>query len=316
MIHSILVLQSGEVLYDLAPTKIEELNPAWFWVDFESATPQEAQLLSTVFHFHPLAIEDCLHLLQRPKLDMYGNTAFMVLHALGEKSIRPKEVNAFLNKTFLVTYHQNANSIFHEIREELNHSVNLAEKDPGYILYKLIDRIVDQYFPVVYSFDEELGKMEATDLFKPNQRVMARVFTLRRELLFLRRTLFPQREVINRWMSLDENIWKLSNKPYVADIHDHLTRLLEHLDTYRELASNLLDNYLSLNQFRMNRVMMTLTVITTIFMPLTFIVGVYGMNFDNMPELHWKYGYFMVWGILILIAILMVQWFRKRGWFS
>jgi magnesium transporter len=292
--------------------------------------------LSDFFQFHPLAVEDCLHLLQRPKVDDYGTYRFFVLHALTNNRARPDEVNLFVGKSYVVSFHLRPNRVIDQMWEQLQlllqpvqhnaspenpggdeglQGANLLQKGADYLLYLIIDRIVDQYFPVLYKIDEELERLESQHFLRPTQQMINRVFKIRKDLLALRRTLDPFRDVVREIMHPQDEQWRTPHRLFFADIHDHLKKLVEMTDVYRQIGSDLIDSYISLNSQRMNRVMMTLTVITIIFMPLTFIVGVYGMNFDNMPELHWKYGYYAVLALMGVIAGSMVLWFKRKGWF-
>lgn len=314
MIRTMTVLTNGEVQYDRPVEAMSDQDVKWFWVDFAEPTEKEVQYLSGFFSFHHLAIEDCLHLLQRPKIDDYGDYRFFVLHAVASSKAKAEEINLFVAPGYIVSFHMHSNQELDRLWEEVRAHREHIQKGPDYILYLIVDRLVDQYFPVLHKIDDELEKIETENFLRPTQRMINRVFKIRKDLLTLRRSLEPYREVVREILHPPENKWKIEHRVFFKDIYDHLTKLLEMTDTYRQIGTDLVDSYVSLNSQRMNRVMMVLTVITTIFMPLTFIVGIYGMNFDNMPELHWKYGYYLVLLVMGVIALWMIVWFKRKGW--
>lgn len=307
--------KNKEWLTDLAfeDLKSEELD--WYWVDFFNPTEEECKHLETFFHFHPLAIEDCYHLLQRPKLDHYEDVHFFVLHEVEWKTLTINEINMFIGPHFLVTFHYASSPEINDARSKLMASTRIGETGQIYAAYLIIDKLVDQYFPAVHELEDQLLDMEVGSN-EQSQTVMSDIFNIRSRLLRLRKTIMPMRDLLYRLTNTDR-IQGL--KPYLAfyhDIYDHLIKLSEMMDSSREMTADLRDSYISFNSNRMNSIMKTLTVITTIFMPLTFIAGVYGMNFRNMPELEWSLGYFAVITIMFIIGISMYAWFRSKGWFK
>lgn len=299
--------------------KSEEL--LWYWVDFDQPTEEESRLLTTHFNFHPLAVEDCYHLLQRPKMDHYEDTHFLVLHAFDGSSDSlsgANEVNLFIGPRFLVTFHHEPSKEIEAARSKL-----LLHSKPGSqghlcAAYLVIDKLVDYYFPVVQELEEQLIDMDlgnGTGIFGKDS-VITDIFSIRARLLRLRKTVNPMRDLMYRMINT-EKIEGLSNyMAFYRDIYDHLLKLSEMLDNCREMTADLRDSYISYNSNRMNVIMKTLTVITTIFMPLTFLAGIYGMNFETMPELGWRWGYFAVLGVMAFIGLSMYMWFRKKGWFK
>ncbi|BCJ86187.1 magnesium/cobalt transporter CorA [Effusibacillus dendaii] len=315
MIHTLCVLNDGNVLYNVPLEQMDTYSPKWFWVEFSQPTEQEILYLSSYFSFHHLAIEDCLHLLQRPKLDDYGEYRFLVLHAFSQPQTRPEEVNLFVSDRYIVSFHMQVNEDLTHIKEYYQTNPSLVEKGMEYLLYSIIDRLVDQYFPLLHQIDDELDRLESAYFLRPTEKMINRVFEIRKELLALRRTFDPCRDVINQILHPEEEKWKPQHRLFFRDIYDHLTKLLEMTDTYRQIGNDLIESYAMLNSQRINRVMMTLTVITTIFMPLSFLAALYGMNFVNMPELHWRYGYYAVLILMGITATGMVVWFKRKGWF-
>lgn len=299
--------------------RIHDAKYLWSWVDFNEPTSEEGELLDSFFQFHPLAIEDCLHVLQRPKVDYYEDYQFLVLHALDPDTLGPVEVNLFIGGKFLVSYHQRQ---LKEIDEVWNNMITWTQRRKTWArgtfaaAYMITDALVDQYFPCVYAVEDQLDELEKRGGSEAVEILMNQVFDLRSRLLKLRRTIVPMRDLMYRILNSQHIQGEREPRAYFADIYDHLLKLAEMVETDREMTADLRDSYISLNSNRMNGIMKTLTVITTVFMPLTLIAGIYGMNFSNMPELHWKYGYFAVLGFMGLLSIWMILAFLKRGWFK
>ncbi|AEG58793.1 magnesium/cobalt transporter CorA [Desulforamulus ruminis] len=315
MIQILQVLGDGQVKFDVLNHKINFTEAKWFWVDFSAPNAEEVQSLSDVFGFHPLAIEDCLYGLQRPKVDDYGDYRFFVLHTLSCIGVKLEEVDLFQGKNYIVTFHNHADPAIERIWEQLKQNPQKLEKGLDYMLYLVVDSLVDQYFPLFLKISDELERLEAEYFQQLSHRKIKRIFKIRRELLTLRRSLEPLKDVIKQILHPEEDIWKSKHNVFFRDILDNLTRFVEMTEVYRHMGLDLIESHASLNSQRINRVMVTLTVITTIFMPLTFIAGIYGMNFDYMPELRWKYGYFLSLLLMGTLAGGMILWFKRKGWF-
>ncbi len=288
----------------------------WYWVDYNTPTEEEALSLDKYFKFHPLAIEDCFHLLQRPKLDHYDDVHFFVLHALNQANLAADEVDLFIGKNFLVTFHHKEQQEINEAWNRIKEQKNLRQKGHLYAMYVVIDKLVDTYFPAVYQIEDQLLGVETNDNNKNVQLLMNQVFEIRSRLLKLRKTIIPMRDLLYRTLNSERIEGLKAQHVYFADVYDHLLKLSEMIDSNREMTSDMRDSYISLSSNRMNTIMKTLTVITTIFMPLTFVAGIYGMNFEYMPELSWRWGYFLILGVMFLIGFGMYAWFRKKGWFE
>ncbi|ETT88636.1 magnesium/cobalt transporter CorA [Viridibacillus sp. FSL R5-0477] len=298
---------------------LEELrnNPfEWYWVDFDEPTVEEELLLDTFFHFHPLAIEDCLMRLQRPKLDYYDDYQFLVAHKLNEETFEAEEVNMFVSEKFIVTFHKSPVPEFDIVRSRIHDQPQYWESGAIFVAYQAIDKIVDSYFPMVYNIEDHLNTIEDELNYQSNTKSMRYVFDLRSDLLHIRRTILPMRDLLYRILNSERFTLIKSERAYFVDIHDHLIKLTEMVESNRELTADMRDSHMSMNASRMNGIMMILTIISSIFIPLTFIAGVYGMNFENMPELHWHYSYFIVLAIMLIIAISMLVWFKYKGWFD
>ncbi|WP_371755283.1 magnesium/cobalt transporter CorA [Ferviditalea candida] len=309
------ITRAFELLTDIPLNALANENIKWYWVDFNEPTEEEAKLLADYFHFHPLAIEDCLHLLQRPKLDHYGDTHFLVMHAIDPDTLSVEEVDLFLGSSFLVTFHAHPSKEIDEIWDRINTQPSFRGKGPLYAAYKVMDKLVDQYFPAVLQLEEQLSEIENNVRNASIQKLMDDIFNIRAKLVKLRKTILPARDLFYRIVNSERIDGIRDQSVYFMDVYNHLLKLSELIDSIREMTSDLRDSYISVNANRMNTIMKTLTVITTIFMPLTFIVGIYGMNFECMPELKWKWGYFTVLGVMLGIGFGMFWFFRRKGWF-
>lgn len=315
MIRIQAVNQQDEIVID--PPLNQLVDMKWQWVDFNSPTADEISLLGSHFRFHPLAIEDCIHSLQRPKLEYYDQTTFMVMHSLDAEDLEASEVDFFLGENFIVTFHFDD---LDEINYAWDYFLHLDKKDhlkPLEVAYKIMDEMVDAFFPLVENLEDRLASIEGSErIKKADKSIMEDTFEVRRNLLKLRQIVVPTRDLVYRILESKRFIFQEQKRAYFQDVHDHLIKLSNMIDSNRELATDIRDNYISLNSYRMNNIMKTLTVITVIFMPLTFIAGVYGMNFANMPELETENGYFIVLAAMLFLGIGMTAWFKWKGWFD
>ncbi|RHW35041.1 magnesium and cobalt transport protein CorA [Lysinibacillus yapensis] len=291
----------------------------WFWVDFSEPTDEELNLLSDKFHFHPLAIEDCVQEFQRPKLDYYKTYTFYVTHILHEENeaIFKDELDFFVGESCIVTFHKVPLMEVNIVWERLVAQDSLTDWDPYYVFYEILDKIVDNYFPLIYTIEDKLEKMIDNTRKKAMNQLMDELFETRNRLLALLHSVNPMRDLLYRMLNSHHlNLNRISERrEYFSDIYDHLLKLSEMVMSNREVTADIRDSYLSLNSHQTNNVMKLLTIITSIFAPLTFIAGIYGMNFDNIPELSWKYGYLFSLVLMAAIGGFMLLWFRRKGWF-
>jgi magnesium transporter len=278
--------------------------------------------LGSVFALHPLALEDVLTLGQRPKSEEFDDTLFCIVQhlAYGQDGLEKTQVSLFLGANFVLSFQPFGNDLFSPVRDRLvKGRTRLRQKGAGYLLYALLDLIVDAAFPALEAMGDRLDGIEEGILDKPDQDDMEQLQSVRRELLVVRQVLWPQREVMGRLSREEHELMPDDLRIYFRDCYDHAVQSLEVSENFREMASGLLDIYLTSLSHRLNDVMKVLTVISTVFMPLTFIAGLYGMNFDrqhpwNMPELGWKYGYLGFWGVCLAVIVLMLWFFRRKGW--
>jgi len=273
--------------------------------------------IGELFQLHRLALEDVAHTHQRPKLEDYPEHQFLVLRVLD--SAHPGETEQmcmFLGDDFVLTFEEHPGDCFEPVRHRLRDpSSRLRKNGADYLAYALVDAVVDAYFPAMESLGDRLEVVEeAVVAGSAAAEVVRELHRARRELLVARRALWPLREVMSALMRADSARVTSDTRVYLRDVHDHVVQLLDLLENYRELGASLTELHLASASIRLNEVMKVLTLIATIFIPLTFLVGLYGMNFDHMPELHWRYSYPALLALMFGIAIGMLWWFRRRGW--
>ena len=289
---------------------------AWYWIDFSQPTNTEIQHLSTTLHFHPLAIEDCIVSKQRPKLDYYDDFSFFVTHAPGHQAYNDHEIDFFIGKNFIVTFHYQDITEVNATWQLIHNAKNLADWDEHHVFYEIMDNVVDAYFPIIAQLEDAINQVEENPNKEPMHILLDRLFDLRHQLLELLHAINPIRDLFYRVLSSHRLPGIQEKRAYFMDIYDHLLKLSEMANSNREISNDIRDNFISINSYQQNKVIQILTVVTSIFAPLTFIAGIYGMNFVNMPELKWHYGYFIILGIMLLITFFMILFFKKKGWFG
>ena len=271
------------------------------------------------YDLHPLVLEDIVNTTQRPKIDEYEGYLFIVLKMLyydENENVVIEQVSFVLGKNYVLTFQESEGDVFNSIRERLRHAYGrIRGLKSDYLMYALIDAVVDNYFSIIETLGNKIEDLE-TELFAGNARenINIEVQQLKREILKVRRAIFPLRDIINRIEKGDHPLIYKRTITYYRDIYDHLIQVSENIDIYREMVWSLMDMYMTTISNKMNEVMKVLTIIATIFIPLTFIAGVYGMNFDNIPELHYKYSYPILWVIMISLFIGMLFYFKRKKW--
>lgn len=287
--------------------------------------PDMLRELGAQFGLHDLALEDVLNAGQRPKLDADGDRLFMILNLprYERDELELAQISIFAGEGYVVCFCPLAEDPFEPIRKRLRASGNQRMRIRGidYLVYALVDLVVDAAFPLLEELSEGIEALEDELLENQHARsTLAEIHRLRRDLLSLRRALWPQREVVGTLMRGEIGLIDEQTRPYMRDCYDHSVQIMDLLESFREMASTLLEVYLSSISHRTNEIMRLLTIIATIFIPLTFIVGIYGMNFQHaesrwaMPELGWYYGYPLVWAVMLSVVGVMVWYFRRRGW--
>jgi len=291
------------------------------WVDMMAPTREEYHLiLEQTFHFHPLAIEDTISDMHLPKVDDYGAYLYLVFHtvSLGDQpmDLDTEEVDVFLGAHYLITIHESTRRSIDRCWHADYHKIHGLARSPALLLYELLDSQIDNYIPIIDAFEEKLEQL-GDDIFAAgeNQRsLLDRLLTAKSSALRLQRILAPQRELLNRLATTSYTVIRPEERIYFRDAYDHLARLANLSESMRDLSSSTIETHLALVNNRMNEVMKVLTIISTIFIPLSFIAGIYGMNFEHMPELAWRFGYPLVWLIFLAVAATMLLFFRRRKW--
>ena len=279
--------------------------------------------LAEKYHLHPLAIEDLLHVTHRPKVEAYeddGNLQarlFIIARMLEltDGHLRSEQISIFLGRHTVLTFQESPGDVWDAVRQRaVTPGSRLRSNDASFLVHSLLDAIVDHCFPILEFYGDRLEDVEAEVLQRPSPAAIQDIHTLKRELLLLRRAVWPMREVISALQREQHACMSDATRTYMRDVYDHTVQIIDIVETYREMATGLTETYMSAMSQRLNEVMKVLTVIGTIFIPLTFLAGVYGMNFKHFPEIEWVWGYPVFWGICVVTVVVMVAWFRKRRW--
>ena len=293
------------------------------WVNVDGIGDSATLLaLADIFQIHKLALEDVVHVHQRSKVDEYDNNLFIVARMasyVGNK-LETEQLSIFLGDGYIMTFQEREGDCLDPVRDRVRKGKGrIRHSGADYLAYAILDAVVDAWFPVLEDFGEVLESLEESILKKPDSPTISSIHRVKRDLLEVRRTVWPTRETLNSLMREDDFI-QADIHLYLRDCYDHVIQIIDMIESYRDMASGLMEFYLSSVSNRMNEVMKVLTIIATIFIPLTFMAGIYGMNFNpevspwNMPELNWKYGYPVFWVLMIGVGGIMVLFFRRRGW--
>jgi magnesium transporter len=298
--------------------------PTITWINIEGL--HDLGLIESLgkhFGIHSLTLEDVLNCGQRPKIEDYGTYHFLVLKSLSmrEGCLELEQISFILGKNYVITLQEVPGDSFEAVRQRIRRGKGLIRKaGADYLCYALVDALVDEFFPVLESFGEQIEELEDTVILRPSPEILQRVHAVKRDLLVLRRTAWPERDTISAFSREESHLIAPETLVFVRDCYDHIIQVIDMIETYRDLTSGLQEAYLSSISNRMNEIMKVLTIISTIFIPLTFIAGIYGMNFDphvsrwNMPELEWVFGYPFSLGLMAVVAFFLVLFFRRRGW--
>lgn len=327
MIRSLFYTAETGIQTDLKVAEFPHIlksKKGFLWVDFEGTPPEtDEPILHEIFGFHPLAIDDALQESHVPKLDDWIGYLYIVLHAVvfdqnAEDCVDTRELDIFLGDNYIVTHHDYSISGIERVWGNCMKDDRFWRNGPDYLLYRITDEVVASYMPVVEALDNEIDLAEDLVFQKPTEEMLGKIFSLKRAVLHLRRVIGPQREVLNKLARDDYKVIDKPVKVYFRDVYDHLVRLHDLTENIRDLVSGTLDTYLSLINNRMNDIMKTLTVITTFFMPISFITGFFGMNFfQPVTDLHhWTAmpAFVITLLIFILTPIGMILWIRRKGW--
>ncbi|WP_026838463.1 magnesium/cobalt transporter CorA [Gillisia sp. JM1] len=295
-----------------------EENITWINVDGLSNTA-EIEKLGKYYKLHPLIIEDIVNTNQRPKIDEYQDYLFIVAKMLYHKEngiLEHEHISIVIGKDHVLTFQEADGDVFNAVRERLTNSKGrLRNSGPDYLVFALLDAIIDNYFVVIEEISDKIETLEE-QLFtaQPNDDITFEIQELKRTVLRIRRAVFPLREVISRLEKIDSTLIQEKTLNYIRDLYDHIIQVSENIEIYREMTWGLMDMYMTTISNKMNEVMKVLTIMASIFIPLTFMAGIYGMNFEYMPELQWKYSYYVLWGLMILVFLGMILYFKRKKW--
>ncbi|MBM3292992.1 MAG: magnesium/cobalt transporter CorA [Candidatus Aminicenantes bacterium] len=315
----------GDIFLEKTAASAEECAPlretaTTTWINVDGV--HEAGLINGLggaFGLHPLILEDIMTTAQRPKLEDLGTAVYIVLKMieLDEKGegIVIEQLSLVFGSNFVLSFQERPGDMFDHVRERLRQGRGRIRKmGADYLAYSLLDAVVDHYFVVLEGLGEKIDRLEDELMADPDRATLHRIHALKREMIFLRKSVWPLREILAKIERIESDLVRKPTAIFFRDVYDHAIQVIDSVETFREVLSGMLETYLSSVSNRMNEVMKVLTIIATIFIPLTFIAGVYGMNFEHMPELKWRAGYFIVWGVMIALGGGMAVLFRRRKW--
>ena len=270
-------------------------------------------------NIHKLTLEDILSIGQRPKIDEFSDYIFIVMKMFqfqdSNESIDDEQLSFILKKDLLITFQEKEGDVFSHVKKRLyDGKGTIRKRGSDYLLYALMDSIVDYYFVVIENLGEQIEDLENDLIANPNQNSILKLHSIRREILQIRRSVYPLRETINRLDKTEDLLFAQDTKIFIRDLYDHTIQVIETIEVFRDMASSMMDLYMNSQSNKMNSIMKVLTIVSTIFIPLTFIAGIYGMNFSYMPETKWEGSYFVTLGVMLIIAIGMLFYFRKKKW--
>jgi len=290
------------------------------WINIDGlANTEVIEKIGHCFSIHPLTLEDLLNTDQRPKMVDMETYLYLSLKMLSMRKesfeIKVEHVSMIVGPNYLISFQEDVGDVFDPVRERIRREGGRVRKlGPDYLAYALIDDIVDNYFIVMEKIEERVEDLEEELVVSATRESVWKINRLKKDMIFLRKAVWPLREVITGLERVESPLIRESTHIYLRDVYDHTIQVIDTLETLRDMVSGMLDIYLSSLSYKMNEIMKVLTLIATIFIPLTFVAGVYGMNFQYMPELTWEYGYITIWGVMILMVLLMLFYFRKQQW--
>jgi magnesium transporter len=319
--HTLLVCQNGQFGTGLEPSALKEVlaNPeAVVWLDICDPTEQDIALLRDRLEFHPLAIEDAVRAHERPKVDAYGKYYFIAFYAASYNGstdeIELQAIHLFLGANYLVTVHQGQIRQIGETAARWQAPNSPLSHKVSALVYALLDALVDEYFPLMDQVADRIEDLEDTIFTHFSESAIQTIFSLKTDLLRFRHVVAPERDVLNVLLRRELPVFKAEDTAYLQDIYDHIVRVTDNIDTYRDLLSSALDSYLSLQSNNLNQIMKLLTMASIILRSNALVAGVYGMNFRFMPELGWKIGYPFALGLMVVVSLVLILYFRLKRW--
>ena len=306
------VEEPSEIIDDLR-------SPDITWVNVDGLKTLDIVEIGTHMGFHPLIQEDIVNTLQRPKLDEYDDHVFFVLKMITynqeTEEVEIEQISLILGDHYIVSFQERPGDCFDAVRQRIRDNKGIVRKmGADYLAYTLIDMVVDGYFTVLEKIGDRVEEIEDELVVDPRIETLHDIYDMKRKMIAVRKSVWPLREVISRLDKLGSRQFRENTRPYIRDVYDHTIQVIDAIETYRDLLSGMLDIYLSSISNKMNQIMQVLTIIGTIFIPLTFLAGIYGMNFRYMPELEWRNAYPALWLIMITVTAVMILFFKRRKW--
>lgn len=295
-------------------------TPTISWINIDGLHDVSViEKIGAHYELHPLIQEDIVSTAQRPKLEDYERYLYVVLRMLywddTNQAVHSEQISLVLGENYVLSFQEVTGDVFDSIRERIRHAKGrIRRMGADYLIYALLDAVVDNYFTILEHIGDRLEALEDELVTDPTEATLLKIHELKREMLYLRKSVWPLRETIGNLERLESHLIAPTTAPFLRDVYDHTIQVIDTVETYRDLVAGMLDMYMSSLSNRMNRVMQVLTITATIFIPLTFVAGVYGMNFKHMPELDWKYGYAAIWTLMLAMGISMVVFFKHKKW--
>jgi magnesium transporter len=310
---------SEQKIVDIAQLSTAKEGETVTWINVAGLHQVEViKSIGKVFGIHHLLLEDILNTTQRPKIEQYDSYLYLIIKLFDwheEKGeIEVEQISIVLGDRFILTFEEGEDDVFDLVRHRVGNNGRIRHTGADYLAYSLLDTIVDRYFLILEKLGEQIELVEEELLAEPDKKTLQKIHGLKREMLLFRRSVWPLRELIGGLQRSESTLFQESTMIYLRDLYEHTIQIIDTIETYRDIVSGLIDIYLSSVSNKMNEVMKVLTIIATIFIPLTFITSLYGMNFKYMPELTWHWGYPLVWGIILLLSAAMIFFFRWRKW--
>lgn len=309
---------NGKTLEECLPPNKE---PGITWINIEGLNNTKLiEQLCQRYNIHPLTLEDILNVSQRPKVEEFENYVFLTLKILLWRTKRntfsSDQLSLVFGNDFVLSFQERGSTLFNNIRERLcsESTQRLRQQGADYLVYRLTDTVIDYYFVILEELGYQVEKVEELIVNNPQPQNTRTIYRLKRQIISLRKAIWPVREMLSHLLQMEDKFVTPFTRVYLRDLYDHIVQAIDTIETFRDMLSGMLDMYLSSLTNRMNEVMKTLTIIATIFIPITFIASVFGMNFDYMPELHWRWAYFVVLGIMFSIALSMIYYFWRKKW--
>ncbi|KYK20528.1 magnesium transporter [Thermoplasmatales archaeon SG8-52-2] len=295
-------------------------KPSVTWINVDGLHEIDViDKLGKCFEIHPLILEDILNTDQRPKMEDFEKYIFFILKMLyindKTQEIHSEQVSLILGKNFVISFQESIGDVFDAVRERIRKSKGRIRKmGSDYLVYSLIDAIVDNYFTILEKIGERVENIEQDVVVNPEPKLLQQIYNLKREMIYLRKSVWPLREVINGLLREESKLIKGSTHIYLRDLYDHTIQTIDTIETFRDMISGMLDIYMSSVSNKMNEIMKVLTIFAAIFIPLTFIAGIYGMNFQYMPELSIQWAYPAVWIAIIIVTVILLGYFKQKKW--